>query len=89
MVRVDKKPCCAAEALRRIRQVDVGGVVVGIVMLDTIIEEVTAMNLAGEKETGDELMKRVKIYNYIPARAEEQYRTALVREFTVSRKRGA
>jgi hypothetical protein len=89
VVQVGEKPCCAAEALRRIRQVDVGGVVVGIVMLDTIIEEVTAMNLAGEKETGDELMKRVKIYNYIPARAEEQYRTALVREFTVSRERGA
>jgi len=89
VVPVDEKPCCAAEALRRIRQVDVGGVVVGIAMLDAIIEEVTAMNLPGEKETGDELMKRVKIYNYIPARAEEQYRRALVREFTASQGRGA
>ena len=89
MVPVDEKPCCAAEALRRIRQVDVGGVVVGIAMLDRIIEEVTEMNLAGEKEIGDELVKRVKIYNYIPSRAEEKYRTALVREFTMSRERGA
>jgi len=89
VVPVDEKPCCAADALRRIRQLDVEGIVVGIAMLDPIITEVTAMNLSGEKEIGDELMKRVKIYNYIPARAEEQYRTALVREFTTSRERGS
>lgn len=89
MVPVDEKPCCAAEALRRVRQVEVGDVVIGITMLDDILREVRAMNLSNEKSIGNELLKRVKIYNYVPARAEEQYRTALVREYRTSQERGA
>ena len=81
MVPVDEKSCCVAEAMWRIRQVDVGGIVVGISLLDDIIIEVKAMNLSGEKETGDELLKRIKIYNYIPASAEEQYRIMLIHEY--------
>ncbi len=81
MARVDEKPCCAADALRRIRQVDVGGIVVGISMLDQILPEVREMELPDEKEIGRELLKRVKIYNYIPASAEEKYRMALLEEY--------
>ena len=86
---MDEKPCCAAEALRRIRQVEIGGRMVGIALLDSILAEVEGMNLSGDKETGDELLKRVKIYNYVPRKAEEQYRTALLQEFKKSRERGA
>jgi len=78
---VDEKPCCAADALQRIRQVDVGGIVVGISMLDQILPEVREMELPDEKEIGRELLKRVKIYNYIPASAEEKYRIALLEEY--------
>jgi len=78
---VDEKPCCEAEALRRIRQVDVGGIVVGISMLDHILAEVREMELPDEKETGRELLKRLKIYNYIPASAEEKYRISLLQEY--------
>ncbi|NYT06953.1 MAG: hypothetical protein GKC05_01670 [Methanomicrobiales archaeon] len=85
---MDEKPCCAADALRKIRRIDVGGVAVGITMLDSVLAEVHAMNLTGEKEIGDELVKRVRIYNYVPPRAEEHYRAALVREYATSRKRG-
>ncbi len=60
MVRVDEKPCCAEEAIWRIRQVNVGGIVVGISMLDRIPAEVKAMDLPGRKEIRDELLKRVK-----------------------------
>lgn len=81
MARVDEKPCCAADALRRIRQVDVGGIVIGISMFDHILAEVKALNLTAEKEIGDELLKRVKIYNYVPVSAEEKYRIALLREY--------
>ena len=31
-----EKPCCAAEALRRVRRIEVGGVVVGLAMLDAV-----------------------------------------------------
>ena len=81
MELVDEKPCCEAEALRRIRQVKVGDIVVGISLLDHILAEVREMELPDEKEIGRELLKRVKIYNYIPASAEEKYRIALLEEF--------
>ena len=81
MAPVDEKPCGEVEALRRIRQVDVGGIVVGISMLDHILAEVREMELPDEKETGRELLKRLKIYNYIPASAEEKYRIALLEEY--------
>ena len=81
MVLVDEKPCCEAEALRRIRQVKVGDIVVGISMLDHILAEVREMELPDEKEIGRELLKRVKIYNYIPASAEKKYRMALLEEY--------
>jgi hypothetical protein len=78
---VDEKPCCEAEALRRIRQVDVGGMVVGINMIDHVLSEVKALSLCGDKEIGDALLKKVKIYNYVPPSAEENYRIALLREY--------
>lgn len=84
----DDIPCCAADALRRIRQVEIGGVVVGISMLDHIIEEVVTMNLQDTRELGFELMKRVKIYNYVPPRVEDQYRVAILQEFETYQKWG-
>jgi len=54
---VDEKPCCEAEAMRRIQLVDVRGIVVGISMLDQILSEVKAMDLQGWKEIGDKLLK--------------------------------
>lgn len=77
-----KKPCCAAEAMRRIRQIDVGGINVGLAMLDDTIHEVAELNLTKDDEIADELMKRLRIYNYIPNAAEQQYRSATLREYT-------
>ncbi|WP_342679688.1 hypothetical protein [Methanofollis sp. UBA420] len=74
----EDKPCCAAEALRRIRQVDVGGVVVGLSMLDKVIADVEALGLASEVRLSDELVKRTKVYNYIPKSAEKMYGEALL-----------
>lgn len=79
------KPCCPAEALRRIRRIEVGGVVVGLAMLDDTIEEVREMNLSGTDRIADELLKRIKIYNYVPGPAEAAYRSALQREYEKTR----
>ena len=48
--------------------------------LDDILADVKEMNLTGEKNIGKELLRRVKIYNYIPASVEEKYQTALLQE---------
>ncbi|MDN7024040.1 hypothetical protein FGU65_03895 [Methanoculleus sp. FWC-SCC1] len=76
-----EKPCCAAEALRRIRRIEVGEVVVGLAMLDDILADVIDLGLAGETAIGDELIRQVKIYNYVPKEAEPIYRAALLREY--------
>jgi hypothetical protein len=89
VVRMDEKPCCAGDALRRIRRVDVGGLSVGISKLDEILADVKEMNLTGEKNIGKELLRRVKIYNYIPASVEKKYQTALLQEYMKSEKKGA
>jgi hypothetical protein len=73
-----EKPCCAAEAMRRIRRIEVGGVVVGLAMLDDILEDVIDRGIAGVADIGDELVRQIKIYNYIPKEAEPLYRAALL-----------
>ncbi|KUG20762.1 hypothetical protein ASZ90_009488 [hydrocarbon metagenome] len=76
-----EKPCCAAEALRRIRQIEVGGIPVGLAMLDDILADVIDRGLSGETAIADELIRQVKIYNYLPKGAEPLYRAALLREY--------
>jgi hypothetical protein len=46
----DDKPCCAADALRRIRQVKINGMITGITMLDESIAEVNVQNYGSEPE---------------------------------------
>ena len=33
----EEKPCCSAEALRRIRQIDIDGHKIGLAMLDAVL----------------------------------------------------
>lgn len=76
-----EKPCCAAEAMRRIRRIEVGEVVVGLAMLDDILADVAESDLSGDTAIGDALIKQVKIYNYVPKEAEPLYRAALLAEY--------
>lgn len=76
-----KKPCSPADALRRIRQIDIGGIGVGLVMLDEIINKVLMMDLESDDRIEEELIQQIKLFNYIPPSAEVAYRTALMREY--------
>jgi len=77
----DNKPCCAADALRRIRQIPINGIPTGITMLDECIAEIKTQNLKSESEIRVALLKRVKVYNYIPRNVEEEYARALFEEY--------
>jgi hypothetical protein len=77
----DDKPCCAADALRRIRQVKINGIMTGITMLDESIAEVRAQDLRSEPEILAALMKKIKIHNYVPKGAEADYAHALMEEY--------
>ena len=83
-MRTDNKPCCAAEALRRIRQVTINGIPTGITMLDECIAEVKKQEMKSEPEILAALIKRVKVYNYISRNVENEYARALFEEFKKS-----
>ena len=75
------KPCCAAEALRRIRKIPVNGIMMGITMLDESIADVKEQNPGSEQETIVALMKKIRIYNYVPKGVEEAYARAIMEEY--------
>jgi hypothetical protein len=77
----DDKPCCAADALRRIRQVKINGIMTGITMLDESIAEIRAQNYGSEPEIRAALLKKIRIYNYIPKGVEEEYARVLMEEY--------
>jgi hypothetical protein len=80
----NNKPCCAAEALRRIRQIPINGIPTGICMLDECIAEVKTQDLKSETEIQAVLLRRIKVYNFIPPNAEGEYARALIEEFRKS-----
>lgn len=71
-------PCCQADTIRRIRQLPVNGIPTGIIMVDEIIAEVKEMDLSSDQQIRDTLLKKVKVYNYVPKAAEEEYLKALL-----------
>lgn len=75
------KPCCPADALRRVKMIPVNGIPTGITMLDEIIAEVKEMNLSSEQQIKETLLRKVKVYNYISKRAEEMYGKAILAEY--------
>jgi hypothetical protein len=80
----DDKTRCAADALRRIRQLEINGIMTGITMLDESIAAARAQGLTSDAAIREAFLKRVKIYNYIPPGIESHYAAALVEEYRKS-----
>ncbi|OPY46719.1 MAG: hypothetical protein A4E42_00414 [Methanoregulaceae archaeon PtaU1.Bin222] len=75
------KPCCAAEALRRIRQIPVNGIMTGITMLDESIADVKEQHLGSDAAVSEALMKKIRVYNYVPPGVAEAYARAIMEEY--------
>jgi len=75
------KPCCAAEALRRIRQIPINGIMTGLIMLDESIADIKEQNLGNDSAVREALLKKIRIYNYIPKGVEAAYALALMEEY--------
>jgi hypothetical protein len=80
-MRNDDIPCCAADALRRIRQLKINGIMTGITMLDESIAAVKEQRLPDEQAVREALMKKIRVYNYIPPAVEPCYSEALMDEY--------
>ena len=84
MMKNDDIPCCAADALRRIRQININGIMTGITMLDESIAAVKEQNFGSDTAIRVALMKKIKIYNYVPKGVEEAYAQAMMEEYQKS-----
>lgn len=77
-----EKPCCPAAAARMIKKLTMpNGSQVGIVNLENILTEVAGLKLSDNEAIKKELLKRVKIYNYVAPSAEADYSKALLNEY--------
>lgn len=74
-------PCCAADAVRHVRRVEVNGATVGLGCLDSVFADVRALALADDPTVRAELIRRVKCYNYVPPAAADAYAAAVHREY--------
>ena len=74
--------------MQRIRKLEVGGLIVGIAMLEEVICEVQAMGLPTEPGIRAGLLKRVNLYNYVPKSAEDAYAATLLRKYRSALKTG-
>lgn len=77
----EDKPCCPASAARSIRNIKVGNVLVGLSRLSEIFDEVSNLGLEDESIIMNELLKKVRIYNYVPSNSDEEYAKALLVEY--------
>lgn len=64
-----------------VKKINVGGSAVGIAQLDEVIGEVYKMKLNDGNKIKKELLRLVKIYNYIPSSADTEYADALLEEY--------
>jgi len=78
----EQRPCCAAAAARVVKKLTLlDGFQVGIANLESILKEVADLKLIDAGAIKKELLKRVKIYNYVPSSADYDYSRALFKEY--------
>jgi hypothetical protein len=77
----NEPPCCANDALRRIKIIRINGILTGIAMLEKVFDEVRDMDIRDEARLKEALLEKVKIYNYIPKDAGDAYAEVLVKEY--------
>jgi len=61
--------------------IEVDGKPTGINQLDFILDEVASLYLQNTRDIRDELIKRVKVLNYIPTKSAEKYANGLLRVY--------
>ena len=65
----------------KIRQILINGRETGIDQLDFLIHDVKKLRLSDDALIVQELMKRVKVFNYVPTKKTAQYEEALLKEY--------
>lgn len=78
--------CCPGSA--RTKKIEIGGILVGIVGYEEIMEEAEKLRDHGEKRIRQLLLKQTKIYNFVSPGSEKDYEDAMWKEFQTYLKEG-
>ncbi len=65
----------------KIRAILVDGKETGINQLDEIVDGVRKLDLKSDAAVRDELLKRARVFNYIPTKKTDAYADALLEEY--------
>jgi hypothetical protein len=65
----------------KIKKIPIEGKETGIDRLDWILLDVMALGLSDEEKITNEILKRVRRFNFIPSLKEAEYRKALLGEY--------
>ena len=63
------------------KQILIDGKSTGIDQLEFVLDEVKKLKLENSTEISDELLKRVKVFNYVPTKKTAEYADALLTEY--------
>lgn len=74
--------CCPDSA--RIRKMEIGDILVGIVGYEQIMEEAEKSQGDREEKIRQILLKHTRIYNYVAPGSEKDYEDAMWKEFQAS-----
>ena len=85
----EKTATCSCGSGIPIQEIQMEGRQVTLVALPLIFEQLRQAGRAPSDVDGNELLEQVRIYNPIPAGAEEQYRAALLQEYAAFYGKGA
>lgn len=76
-----KIPCCAAKARQQIRQMTIRGIIVGLFMLNSIFEKIAYLTHSSDEQVQRNLLRQVRIYNYLPRPAGDAYAEAIMKKY--------
>ena len=62
-------------------QIGIGDDTIGLLALNQIFEQLYILGRPPDTSVEDELLKMVAAKNYVPRKAEDEYRVALLREY--------
>ncbi len=75
--------CCGGN--ERVKQIRIGNAIIGLVGLEEALEQLHARNRQPGPAAADELLARIQASNYVARGDEEDYKAALLREYTAYR----
>lgn len=78
--------CCPGRS--KVRMLTVGGQSVGLSQLDEVLRSAEGLESQTEEDVKRFLLKQLKIYNYIPSGAEQEYLDAVWKEYLGMRSQG-